>query len=319
MNRSLLTFPRLFRYTFAVLVVLFLLPEVSIAGLLNYKIVVSGAGHVPCKDNQGNDLPPEQYWEQLFDPTFEGKGGGGEGEPEVISHPTAAKKNSNITITYGFKADNLGWNGTVQVNSAYYGLDSVPASLIGSGQINVPPDGWVTLQVNVGALPNKVHPAQSLMVNFTFTQQGQSPTPAAIGPMLYLVYDTPQAPQVKPWLGVLNDVCSWAINQNTAPLVAQYATVKLNANSVFTYGPPPYYATYVPQGSTTGFQLKQFLAASRPVVGNCYDVSCYLAICLSAVGLPVECTLWTAADPQFGMNFTSNLLIPIGHMGSPIR
>ncbi|GAB4452345.1 MAG: hypothetical protein OHK0029_03080 [Armatimonadaceae bacterium] len=294
----------------------FLISQKSFADLYNYKIVVSGNGHIPCKDNQGTDLPPQQYWDQIFDPGFGGKD---MEVPTVISNPTAAKKASNITITFDFKATDLGWNGTVQVLNATYGSDTVPASLLGSGQLNVAPNGWVTLQVNVGALPDKVHPAQDLLVSFVFTKQGQGySTLASMGPNLYLVYDTPASPQIKPWLGVLNDVCTWAKDQNTASSVAQHSTVKLNANSVFVYAPPPYYyATYVPQGSTTGFQLKQFLATSRPVVGNCYDVSCYLAICLSAVGLPTECTLWTAADPQFGANFTSNQLVPIGQGGSP--
>lgn len=52
---------------------------------------------------------------------------------------------------------------------------------------------------------------------------------------LFAVYSTPVTPQSPPWIGVLDDSCSWASGKNTAADVAQYLTTGLYfSNNSFT-------------------------------------------------------------------------------------
>lgn len=108
---------------------------------------------------------------------------------------------------------------------------------------------------------------------------------------LYAVYAQPQFPQATPWIGVLDDSCSWAAGKSTALDVARYETTGLFFSQTFLY--PSNTGSWWTNDVTGKFQLPEFfdpaVIASRGWdgfrYGNCVDVSDYLSICARAVGL----------------------------------
>jgi hypothetical protein len=258
------------------LTILIAVSQAAKAGpIVNYKIVTGGSGHVPCKDNQGIDLPPEQYYDPIFDPNAP------DPQADPYAYPTAAKRNSTITITASFRAGTGGFHGTVDVDACHYGLVPIPCTPA-STPISVSENDTFTITWTVGVLPNYVSPAKSTSIILRLKETGQPDVLTSLGPSVYLVHKTPTAPQVKPWLGVLDNACTWAEGENTDDNVSKELTLGLFFAQRFAY--PANTDSYWTVGGTT-FRLSDFLATPGWVSGNCVDVSDYLLICANALGL----------------------------------
>jgi len=189
--------------------------------LLVTKVVFSGASHVPCKDNTGVDLPPEQYLATTYN----------DGELDwfdklIHHHPTAVKMGGtvNVSFTLHRPASQVTWSGTLSLNPTYDG-----AALPGGGaqSISVPSGGDASVTFSVGPFPNMVKPKKTLVCTLVPSPNNVSIWGADSTPVtepVYLVYSTPNAPQVKPWLGVLDNACAWAEGQSTYSDVAKMLT-----------------------------------------------------------------------------------------------
>lgn len=264
---------------------------------------ITGPGHVPCKNNNGDDLPPEQFKLPVTP-----------GTPDIYgtaqSFPTAAIRSSNITVSVTWfcpsNASGL-TTGTISATSAQYAGITVPVDT-SPKSFTISPGGFFTISWNVGALPNKVYPKATLSIGMTASwTASHGAVMLNYAQDLYLVCSTPVSPMVKPWLGVLDDSCTWAQDCTSTSDVRINLVTGLYYGGVFYYQGTSTFSPGYPNNSQ--FALQSFLAAARPALGNCYDVSNYLAICMAAHGISSS-QLYLKL--QGGGSFTTNSLLPIG-------
>lgn len=261
------------------------------------RAVVSGNGHVPCSDNFGNPLP-EAQWEVV---------GGG-----LAVYPTAALLNSSVTVslTFALGQNAPPYNGIVSFPFIWY--DGRPVSYSPASQpLRVNPGSSSTVNVTIGPLPNQVYPRSTLLVMYRLSNpvQPSNYLQSACAIPLYLVYERPNFPQLRPWIGVLDNACTWAKGENTYEGVARKLTTGLFFAQRFAYptGTPGYPSTW--RDEEGDFQLSRFLSTPGWVDGNCVDVSDYLLICANALGLNFTVVQYT--DVTWGQ-FVTNPLCPIG-------
>lgn len=123
--------------------------------------------------------------------------------------------------------------------------------------------------------------------------------------------------QVPVWANVLEDACLWATGR-TGPVDCRWwCTFKMYHSVVFVYDPSsPRYVEWDQEEDSLDrfFKLKRFFLdrGSSPfdwVNGDCQDVSTYLQIALSSIGVSIE-TRQVVSNWQFG--FLTNHHCPIG-------
>lgn len=238
--------------------------------------VVSGPGHVPCKDNLGNDLPNTTFYTEVdLGP--------------AVGTPTAAVRTRSgapsyipVSITFWRPSYAPNWFvGTFQMNPLTYNGQTIPMQPMSFAAV-IYPGGTFTQTFTVGPLPSTGSWRHELCFSWTadWYSSGYCRQP------LYVVYDWPVYPQQRPWLGVLNDACSWAEGESTASDVARELTPGLFFAQRFAYTmdqdkdgfPGPSAPQWTTGGQATTFLLASFLATSGYVPGNCIDVSDYLLI-----------------------------------------
>jgi hypothetical protein len=291
---------RALRSALALLAALLCLPALASAAPMTRitTLRMDGAGHVPCRDNTGADLPPEQY----------SLTGGWQ-------YPTAAKMGQSVTVTVTWfcPANASGPTvGTITASNGLYG-GVIPVPVDGSPRsFSISPGGTCSLSWTVGPLPSYVYPKAllSFQMNATWTQN-HSAVQLNYAQDLYLVYDTPTAPLQKPWLGVLDDACAWAIYQNTPTGVMQQLTLGEFYAQRFVY--PSDTAPRWINESNGHFKLRDYLEEPGWVWGNCVDVSDYLSICANALGADSRVAQYRPDPPDANGKFVSNPVCLIGY------
>ncbi len=145
---------------------------------------------------------------------------------------------------------------------------------------------------------------------------------------VYTIFAAPDAPQLQPWLGVLQDACSWAQNDNSYTNIAQDLTGHTYLNgqtglfwaNEFTYQVGQAFGTFASSqliAPIEQFYLKKFLAAPKPTAGNCLDVNNYLCCCANALGLNfmeryLQVYYSPPDTPPYSIPFYTNPISPIG-------
>ncbi len=270
--------------------------------------ITSTTGTVQCSDNTGNAITHQQYAPYAPTPS-----------PPSNVGPVAVIKGNSFTINAQFWVPGPFIDGVITLNTVKFkGVPitaSMPTYYVSSST------GFVqTCTIQVGPVPNYVD-AGDITVEIDTDELDTSWWPygrvaglAVTNFRLYVVYDQPTAPQVKPWVGVLEDACLYARFQATEANVAGESTrgVFYGGN---TYGMSPrrfyYPASTAPKwidGTDGKFKLTNYLATSGWQEGNCRDVSTYLGICTNALGLSYATSILDY--PPLG--FDTNLLCAIG-------
>ena len=172
--------------------------------------------------------------------------------------------------------------------------------------------------ITVGPLPNYVD-LGDLVVNLkTIESDGDFEYIAHAGTYfkLYVVTKTPVDPQAQPWIGVLEDSCTWAKNKVTPAEAVQYITRGLYSSGKIIYGPTGFSVGNGENSARNRFALPVFLQATalRDVFGDCYDTSNYLSICFASQGVPSEVHFTRVIN-----GFQTNSLSPIGYQNSYIQ
>lgn len=253
---------------------------------------------MPCKNNVGVDLPNTTFYTEVdLGP--------------AIGIPTAALRTREgtpsyirVAITFWRPSYAPNWFvGTFFMDPLTRNGQTIPMAPMSFGAV-IPPGGTFTQTFTVGPLPSTVSWRHELMFSWTadWYSTGYCRQP------LYLVYDTPVYPQVRPWLGVLDNACSWAEGESTAGDVARDLTLGLFFAQRFAY--PESTRSYWTVGTT--FRLADFLLTSGYQSGNCVDVSDYLTICQNSQGLGFAVQQHQGDPLGPGDVFTSNPLCPIG-------
>jgi hypothetical protein len=228
--------------------------------------------------------------------------------------PMAAKIGTTLSVTLNVTRSTLtqyNYSGTLNITAQYFhlgGMISVPCTSI-TPIYNLMPGQSTNVTFSLGSLPNFVTKG-TLVINFN----GDGHIDGKYEEQLYLIYDQPKTPQIIPWIGVLEDSCTWASGKNSITDVKNSLTIGLNAGHVFFYQGLQKYSVQ-PSSNTaySQFKLAQFLQdsplrPSRNLRGNCYDVSNYLAICFSATGAEIG---KVHLRKKYSGNFATGYLTPI--------
>lgn len=150
-----------------------------------------------------------------------------------------------------------------------------------------------------------------------------------LGTRVWLTDSTPigssHGHQVPVWANVLEDACLWATGRTGTVDCRWWCTFKMYHALVFVYDPdhPPNYVRWdISQDPPPrAFRLKAFFLdrASPPyawVNGDCQDVSTYLQIALSSIGVSMETR---QLFPNWSLGFLTNNHCPIGSDSTEIE
>ncbi len=275
---------------------------------------MGGQGYVPIDDNNGVPLSNDL----------------------AISPNQAAIKGTPLTVNVTFKSP-TGFNGSVDVSEAYYSLTAVDANLppvnLGvspaTANLNLPAGGTQVVTFTFNSLPASVQPGAAFTIQWVASGDVFAPLHFNV----YTVFAAPDAPQLQPWLGVLQDACSWAQNDNSYSNIAQDLTghTYLNGQTGLFWANEFTYQEGQAFGSSSisqlqlpdeHFYLAKFLATPKPTAGNCSDVANYLCCCANALGLDfkeryLQVYYNPSNAPPYPVPFTTNYLYPIGE-SSPL-
>ena len=270
---------------------------------------MGGQGYVPIDDNSGVPLSNDL----------------------AIQPKQAAIMGTPLTVNVTFKSP-TGFNGSVDVSEAYYSLTAVDANLTpvnlgvspATANLNLPAGGTQVVTFTFNSLPASVQPGAA----FTIQWVASGDVFAQLHFNVYTVFAAPDAPQLQPWLGVLQDACSWAQNDNSYSNIAQDLTGHTYLNgqtglfwaNEFTYQTDQAFGGF--QGGSLAppyetFNLSGFLATPKPAFGNCYDVNNYLCCCANALGLNfmeryLQVYYSPPDTPPYPIPFVTNPISPIG-------
>lgn len=203
--------------------------------------------------------------------------------------------------------------------SGDYGVSASPSTVT----VHFTAGGSATVTVALTGLPNFVT-LGNLNVPFVlssiYTGLGGD-----VGTRLYLLNASPFSSgyglQVPVWTDVLEDACLWATSRAGDTDCRWWCTFKLFHSQVFVYDPKHVYYWNVNDSQdppTVEYKLKTFFQdrASPPytwVDGDCRDVSSYLMIALSSIGVSIK-TYWAFATSVYSDPdpFKTNRLCGIG-------
>jgi hypothetical protein len=214
------------------------------------------------------------------------------------------QKPSFFLTPYSFTGTNatVGYKLKVQANPNTLNAQGQPDALLTlydntSGNPATLPAGGVGFNGPV-ALYSKVakysliFSALSLWVEFT---KLPSPVWQQVGPSyasssqplsspLYAVLAAPEAPMTQPWVGVLEDACTWAKGTADAVSATTAVTKGLYSNGHYDPANAPTYVTIDTATLVEEFKLQSFLAGVPPTYpapsGQCNDFADFL-VCLS--------------------------------------
>jgi|GEM_PF-2195620 len=253
------------------------------------------------------------------------------GAPGVAWRRTLAPKHIKVDLTYVGPYEH---DATVTIpNGAFVSASGPYPAFPSPSSFNVhfTPGGTVSVEFDLTGLPNFVTLGNLLLelnCNSSYTNLN---TP--IGTRLYLTDSTPLGSpyglQVPVWTNVLEDACLWATGQTGVVNCRWWCTFKLFHSLVFVYDTTntpggtvvndPTYVVWHEESdpATRSFRLKQFfidrgVPPSMWVNGDCQDVSTYLQIALSAIGVPGITGQITIPPFQNSQIWRTNRLCPIG-------
>lgn len=187
-------------------------------------------------------------------------------------------------------------------------------------QVHFTPGGSATIEFDLTGIPNFVTLGNfSLPFECTSVHTGLG---GNAGTRLYLTDSTPLGSpygrQVPVWTDVLEDACLWATGQTGTLSCRWWCTFKLYHSLVFVYDPgggPRYVRWDIGQDPPprlyrlTRFFSDRYNSPSGWVNGDCQDVSTYLQIALSGLGVSIETRQLIASWP---LGFLTNNVCPIG-------
>jgi hypothetical protein len=124
---------------------------------------------------------------------------------------------------------------------------------------------------------------------------------------LYLLKDQPINCMAIPWVGVLEDSCTWTSGKSSSEDVVSSITMGLYNSGCIFYDSNTVLSSGV--NVKNNFPLADFLSYNRPVNGQCYDASNYNIICLYSQGRQSKSYLKIATN----LGFHSNPGVLIGH------
>ena len=131
-------------------------------------------------------------------------------------------------------------------------------------------------------------------------------------------YYLPDAPQQRPFLGVITDACNWSKGTSQYGAVEAALTTGLYNCGYIIYGATGFTGFNPNAATPTGetFYLTKYLYA-RPMhlTAACYDISNYLLCCTNAMGLQCTCDLINNHDMEHmtvGQGFICNPIFLIG-------
>jgi hypothetical protein len=178
--------------------------------------------------------------------------------------PMAAKIGSTLDVTLNVTratTTTTNYTGTLTITAQYFtlgGMVSVPCSNV-TPLSNLEPGKSADVKFSLGALPNYVTKG-TLYITFN----GDGHVDGSYEEQLYLIYDQPKAPQTIPWIGVLEETCTWASGKSSATDVKNELTYKLYYLPGFVYigNTETQYSKSSTPGSAafSQFQLASYLA-----------------------------------------------------------
>ncbi len=270
---------------------------------------MSGPGYVGLDDNHGNPLSANV----LVSPV----------QANVMGEPFT------LTATISC-APGASWTGEAVVALAQYKTESstsyTPFSVTPeSTWITVPGGGSKTVSFTFNGLPDSVQPLINTIINIGCYNPQIRGYPSMLEQTQFDIYTThylPDAPQQRPFLGVISDACNWAVGTTQYTAVEAAITKGLYNCGYITYGGAARFTSDTPANTATPtgetFLLTKFLYG-RPTTAACYDVANYLLCCANALGLQCTCDLINNNAIQqktVGQGFITNPIYLIGSAAS---
>jgi len=210
-------------------------------------------------------------------------------------------------------------NGSYTTPSGTFSIGASPASQI----VHFTSGGTATVTLTLTGFPNFVT-LGALTLPFTCSSSYTS-LGGDLGLRIYQLNGEPLGAgyglQVPVWTNVLEDACLWATGKSTEADCRWWCTFKLFHSMVFVYDfTHPHYVVWNDSTDppSRGFRLKDlFVNRGTPpnswTNGDCQDVSTYLQIALSSIGVSIY-TFQLVAAPNYieTTRFKTNRLCPIG-------
>ncbi len=268
-------------------------------------VVMSGPGYIGLDDNHGNPLSANVLVSQV--------------QANVMAEPFT------LTATISC-APGPSWTGEAVVALAQFETESshayTPFSVTpASTWITVPGGGSKTVSFTFNGLPDSVQPLINTVINIGCYNPQIRGYPSMLEQTQFDIYTThylPEAPQQRPFLGVISDACNWAVGTTQYGATEAALTEGLYYSQYITYDAKAQFTQFTPAfpAAPTGeiFLLTQFLYG-RPTPGSCYDVANYLLCCANALGLQCTCDLINNNAIQqktLGQSFVTNPIYLIG-------
>jgi hypothetical protein len=209
----------------------------------------------------------------------------------VFQSPVAAEHDATLTVSSGTFVNVLAESWTLS-------LQASPTTL------HFTPYGTAEATITISGLPNLVE-LGTLQLPFQLTSE-YTGLGGAMGTYTYLTHGPPIGIQRPVWTNVLDDACWWAINQ-AGPANCSYAcTFGLYFSQKFFYtGKPGLPSSWVTEKFR--FRLTDFFLEEGWHRGNCVDVSSYLHIANSALGVQSP-----MVQLRNDAGFVTNPICPIG-------
>ncbi|MCX6366286.1 MAG: hypothetical protein NTX57_06195 [Armatimonadetes bacterium] len=265
-----------------------------------------------CANNQGVAYNYPQVYKTHLDAS----------NNSIVDHqdPMAAKIGTTLNVTLNVTRSTLAQNnftGTLTITAEYFtngGMVSVSCSNI-TPISNLMPGHSTNVTFSLGALPNYVTKGD-LVIFFN----GDGYIDGMYEEKLYLLKDQPINCMAIPWVGVLEDSCTWASGESDPLGVITKISHGLYTSQTFFYDSTQTLALATIPANI--FDLVQFLCVSdgggRPIRGQCYDASDYAAICLYSQGRGAYIQYRAGDVPGRQPNdpygtFLTNLGVLIGH------
>jgi hypothetical protein len=242
---------------------------------------------------------------------------------DVLLGGTAIVKGGSFSIQATMTIPGPFINGEVSILNASYGDSGINVTMP-IQNISTQQSISYTFNIEIGPTPNYVYGGPLVIKLKTMEDSGDSRIEglATIHFQLYTVYAAPKAPQDIPWVGVLQDACTYASRQRTEETVAKECTLgvffggNFGVSSRRRFYYPGNMASHWIDQITGNFNLTSYLTYGNQwyttwLPGNCSDVSTYLSICTNSLGLSFTPKAYT--DSVLGQ-ITTNPICAIGSL-----
>ncbi len=238
-------------------------------------VVMSGPGYVGLDDNRGNPLSPNVLASSI--------------QANVMGEPFTLTLTINCAKGPSWTGEAVAWMAEYKTGSA---TSYTPFSITQPVKwITVPGGGSTTVSFTFKGLPDSVQPSINTIIDFGCTNPNIPRYPNMARETRFDIdttYYLPDAPQQRPFLGVITDACNWSKGTSQYGAVEAAITTGLYNCGYITYGATGF-TGFKPNAATpTGetFYLTKYLYA-RPMhlTAACYDIANYLLCCANALGL----------------------------------